>query len=120
MAAALLDRLLHHCQLVNIRGNSYRMGDRGDLAQALRQVPARKNPEQGPATQAETPRKAARASGADLRSLRSLRPRPARLSRNSSSAAYPTETPPDPVNPPLRRHPITPSGTFWKPIDTRR
>ena len=56
MAAALLDRLLHHCHIVNIRGNSYRMRQRGDLAQALRQVPARKNPEQGPATQAETPR----------------------------------------------------------------
>ena len=56
MAAALLDRLLHHCHLVNIRGNSYRMRQRGDLAQALRQAPARKNPEQGPVTQAETPR----------------------------------------------------------------
>ena len=32
MAAALLDRLLHHCHIVNIRGNSYRMRDRGDLA----------------------------------------------------------------------------------------
>ena len=44
MAAALLDRLLHHCPIVNIRGNSYRMRQRGDLAQALRQAPARKNP----------------------------------------------------------------------------
>ena len=25
MAAALIDRLLHHCQVVNIRGNSYRL-----------------------------------------------------------------------------------------------
>ncbi len=25
MAAALTDRLLHHCHIVNIRGNSYRM-----------------------------------------------------------------------------------------------
>ena len=56
MAAAFLDRLRHHCHLVNIRGNSYRMGDRLNLARALRQVPARKNPEQEPATQAETPR----------------------------------------------------------------
>ncbi|MEZ5442872.1 MAG: ATP-binding protein, partial [Lysobacterales bacterium] len=24
MAAALIDRVLHHCHLVNIRGNSYR------------------------------------------------------------------------------------------------
>ena len=25
MAAALIDRLLHHCHIVNIRGNSYRL-----------------------------------------------------------------------------------------------
>ena len=25
MAAALIDRLLHHCHVVNIRGNSYRL-----------------------------------------------------------------------------------------------
>lgn len=25
MAAALIDRLLHHCHIVTIRGNSYRM-----------------------------------------------------------------------------------------------
>lgn len=25
MAAALIDRVLHHCHLVNIRGNSFRM-----------------------------------------------------------------------------------------------
>ena len=25
MAAALIDRLLHHCHIVNIRGNNYRM-----------------------------------------------------------------------------------------------
>ncbi len=25
MAAALIDRLVHHCHIVNIRGNSYRM-----------------------------------------------------------------------------------------------
>ncbi len=25
MAAALIDRILHHCHIVNIRGNSYRM-----------------------------------------------------------------------------------------------
>ena len=32
MAAALLDRLLHHCHIVNIRGNSYRMRGRAELA----------------------------------------------------------------------------------------
>ena len=30
MAAALIDRLLHHCHLVNIRGNSYRMREHAD------------------------------------------------------------------------------------------
>ncbi|MEM9599368.1 MAG: IS21-like element helper ATPase IstB [Acidobacteriota bacterium] len=33
MAAALIDRLLHHCHLVNIRGNSYRMREHMDLFQ---------------------------------------------------------------------------------------
>ena len=28
MAAALTDRLLHHCHIVNIRGNSYRIRER--------------------------------------------------------------------------------------------
>ena len=31
MAAALIDRLLHHCHVVNIRGNSYRMREHRDL-----------------------------------------------------------------------------------------
>ena len=31
MAAALIDRLLHHCHIVNIRGNSYRMREHQDL-----------------------------------------------------------------------------------------
>ena len=31
MAAALIDRVLHHCHLVNIRGNSYRMRKHADL-----------------------------------------------------------------------------------------
>lgn len=30
MAAALIDRLIHHCHLVNIRGNSYRMRDHAE------------------------------------------------------------------------------------------
>ena len=47
MAAALLDRLLHHCHIVNIRGNSYRMRQRADLARALHQAPARKRPTPG-------------------------------------------------------------------------
>ncbi len=31
MAAALIDRVLHHCHIVNIRGNSYRMRAHQDL-----------------------------------------------------------------------------------------
>ena len=31
MAAALIDRLLHHCHIVNIRGNSYRIRAHQDL-----------------------------------------------------------------------------------------
>ena len=34
MAAALIDRLLHHCHVVNIRGNSYRMREHADLRRA--------------------------------------------------------------------------------------
>ena len=34
MAAALIDRLLHHCHIVNIRGNSYRMREHQNLLQA--------------------------------------------------------------------------------------
>ena len=33
MAAALIDRLMHHCHVVNIRGNSYRMREHTDLWQ---------------------------------------------------------------------------------------
>lgn len=35
MAAALIDRLLHHCHIVNIRGNSFRMRQHADLSKAL-------------------------------------------------------------------------------------
>ena len=35
MAAALIDRLVHHCHIVNIRGNSYRMREHRDLASRL-------------------------------------------------------------------------------------
>ena len=31
IAAALIDRLLHHCDIVNARGNSYRMREHRDL-----------------------------------------------------------------------------------------
>jgi DNA replication protein DnaC len=37
MAAALIDRILHHCHIVNIRGNSYRMRQHTEVWQTLRQ-----------------------------------------------------------------------------------
>ena len=40
MAAALIDRLLHHCHIVNIRGNSYRMRQHSELAKTLYSAPA--------------------------------------------------------------------------------
>jgi DNA replication protein DnaC len=39
MAAALIDRLLHHCHIVNIRGNSYRMRQHRELAARLTPTP---------------------------------------------------------------------------------
>jgi DNA replication protein DnaC len=39
MAAALIDRLVHHCHIVNIRGNSYRMRHHTDLHRTLRTSP---------------------------------------------------------------------------------
>jgi DNA replication protein DnaC len=35
MAAALIDRLLHHCHIINIRGNSYRLRHHAELRQQL-------------------------------------------------------------------------------------
>jgi DNA replication protein DnaC len=35
MAAALIDRLVHHCHIVNIRGNSYRLRHHTELARRL-------------------------------------------------------------------------------------
>ena len=35
MASALIDRLVHHCHIVNIRGNSYRMRQHADLQRLL-------------------------------------------------------------------------------------
>ncbi len=40
MAAALIDRLLHHCHIVNIRGNSYRMRHHTKLSKVLHSSPA--------------------------------------------------------------------------------
>ena len=44
MAAALIDRLLHHCHIVNIRGNSYRMREHRTLATRLATTPAKSPP----------------------------------------------------------------------------
>jgi DNA replication protein DnaC len=38
MAAALIDRLLHHCHIVNIRGNSFRMRHHSELWKQLHQL----------------------------------------------------------------------------------
>jgi hypothetical protein len=35
MAAALIDRLVHHCHLMTIRGNKYRMRQHTEPRQAL-------------------------------------------------------------------------------------
>jgi DNA replication protein DnaC len=57
MAAALIDRILHHCHLVNIRGNSYRMREHADLWQTLvpgaaEAAPTRRSPRRTMTTQA--------------------------------------------------------------------
>jgi DNA replication protein DnaC len=40
MATALIDRLVHHCHIVNIRGNSYRMKNHAELYNARRTPPS--------------------------------------------------------------------------------
>ena len=44
MAATLIDRLLHHCHIVNIRGNSYRMRKHTDLSKMLHSPLAEPSP----------------------------------------------------------------------------
>lgn len=44
MAAALIDRLLHHCHVVNIRGNSYRMRHHAELWTTLNSPPDPQQP----------------------------------------------------------------------------
>ena len=39
MAGALIDRLVHHCHIVNIRGNSFRLRQHAELARRLHQPP---------------------------------------------------------------------------------
>ncbi|MDE2850373.1 MAG: IS21-like element helper ATPase IstB [Acidobacteriota bacterium] len=84
MAAALIDRLLHHCHIVNIRGNSYRMRAHQDLLwTAQERRCGRWNrrdcqpPGCGPIMAAGVLDDGrADAAGVGLRSLRSLRPTP--------------------------------------------
>jgi hypothetical protein len=40
MATALIDRPVHHCHIVNIRGNSYRMKNQAEFYNARRTPPA--------------------------------------------------------------------------------
>jgi len=44
MAAALIDRLVHHCHIVNIRGNSYRLRQHSELYAALQRPAAEPGP----------------------------------------------------------------------------
>jgi hypothetical protein len=41
MATALIDRLVHHCHIVNIRGNSYRLKNHAELYATLRSTTER-------------------------------------------------------------------------------
>ena len=50
MASALIDRLVHHCHIVNIRGNSFRMRQHADLQQLL-------SPQAEPSSGRPTPRR---------------------------------------------------------------
>ena len=47
MAAALIDRLLYHCHIVNIRGNSYRMREHRELRESMRRMEGGDGPRQG-------------------------------------------------------------------------
>lgn len=57
MAGALIDRLVHHCHIVNIRGNSYRMRHHADLYGALNR--RGETPEPSPARRRARAREAA-------------------------------------------------------------
>lgn len=50
MAAALIDRLLHHCHIVNIRGNSYRMRAHQDLWRSMQRADGDASPALGRGT----------------------------------------------------------------------
>ncbi|WP_419942117.1 IS21-like element helper ATPase IstB [Candidatus Palauibacter sp.] len=48
MATALIDRLLHHCHIVNIRSNSYRMRKHAELFNTLRNNPSTREAKTSP------------------------------------------------------------------------
>ncbi len=50
MAAALIDRLLHHCHIVNIRGNSHRMRAHQDLWRSMQRADGDASPASGRGT----------------------------------------------------------------------
>ena len=54
MAAALIDRLLHHCHIVNIRGNSFRMRAHSELSKQLHHL------DDGDSASASTPKQGTR------------------------------------------------------------
>jgi len=58
MAAALIDRLVHHCHLVNIRGNSYRMRHHAELRSVLSP-----HPDEGESPHLKTRRASRRGEG---------------------------------------------------------
>ena len=73
MAAALLDRLLHRCHMVNIRGNSYRMRRHAELSKAIHPTTSRAVSAE-PAGNGEAGHEGRPGPiGAPLHSLRSLR-----------------------------------------------
>ena len=44
MAAALIDRLLHHCHIINIRGTSYRVRAHQDLWRSMQRAEGEASP----------------------------------------------------------------------------
>jgi len=52
MVVSLLDRLLHRCHIVNIRGNSYRMRRHAEFSKALHPLANRTDRESPAATEA--------------------------------------------------------------------
>ena len=74
MAAALIDRLLHHCHIVNIRGNSYRMRAHQNLRRTTGASPEQEPQPREPSRDCYRSQRARRRPGAGLWSLRSRRP----------------------------------------------